>query len=308
MVDKNMIMAQEKEKIFFSLPDFYNNYSHILNLVYFKSQYPGYFRENCVIDSAYGTFPGCTWNGGRTQFGGCNLDNIKATFKGLNEAGISVRLTFTNKYIVEEDLHDAYCNAVLANAVISTSETGVRNGVNANSDIIADYIKTNYKDLYLINSTTRPVKTIEEINKLSEDTLTVPPYTINNTDAIDELTHPENIELLCCEACVDNCPNRKNHYDTISKAQMYMPSEGFMCPHGCEHYYYYELVPTRRHHITIDDIETMYRPRGINKFKISGRNDNIINVIERFVNYFAKPEYRDHVRNMLLIGVLDKQN
>ena len=301
MVDKDMVMVPEDQKIYFSLPDFYNNYNHILNLVYFKKTYPGYFRENCIIDSAYGTFPGCTWNGGRTQLGSAaGLDNIQATFKGMADAGISVRLTFTNKFIEEKDLFDHYCNVILGN----TQAIGT-NGVNTSSDILADYIRKNYPNLYLINSTTRPIKSIEDINKMSEDTLTVPPYTINNTDAIDELTHPENIELLCCEACIDNCPNRKNHYDCISKAQMFEPSDPFRCPHGCEYYYYYDLIPNRKHHISVEDIEAMYLPRRINKFKISGRNDNAINVIERFVNYFAKPEYRDQVRNMLLIGPID---
>ena len=300
MVDSTLPLTKDKTKILFSLPDFYGNFDQIMFLNYLKHAMPQFFRDNCVIDSAYGTIPGCIWNGGRTQLGTAPRDNIDETFRNYANEGISVRLTFTNKFINESDLNDRFCNNVL-----KAAQSFGENGVNTCSDILANYIRKNYPSLYLINSTTRPVKTIEEINELSKDTLTVPPYTINNTEAIDSLKYPDNIELLCCEACIDNCPNRKTHYDTISKAQMFEPTEPFMCPHGCEQYYYYDLVPKRKHHISIDDIEEMYLPRGINKFKISGRNDNTINVIERFVNYFAKPEYRDHVRNMLLVGPIN---
>ena len=57
----------------------------------------------------------------------------------------------------------------------------------------------------------------------------------------------------------------------------------------------------RDHYVSIDDIRDVYLPLGINKFKISGRSDHPVNIIENYVNYFVKPEYRDTVRNKLLI-------
>lgn len=286
----------DKNKIYFSLPDFYNYYDLNLHMVKLMKDYPGYFRSNVVIDSVYGSFPGCIWNGGRVQYGGCHLENMQATIAGYNQLGISVRFTFTNRQITGRHHMDYYGNTIL-----QVADNGM-NGVNTSVDTFADYVQANYPSYYLINSTTRKINGVDDINELSETTLTVPPYTINNTDAIDKLTHPENIELLCCETCIDNCPNRSAHYDCLSTAQMLRPTEPFKCPHGCELYYYYETVPTRKHHISIEMIEEQYLPRGINKFKISGRNDNVINVIERYVNYLAKPEYRDAVRNHVLIN------
>lgn len=284
-----------KDKIIFSLPDFYNYFNLNLYMVQLMKKYPGYFRENIIIGSVYGTFPGCIWNNGRVQFGGATLENMQATIAAYNQAGISVRFTFTNGLIDEKTFEDYYGNTIL-----QVANNGM-NGVNTSVDTFAEYIKKTYPSYYLLNSTTRKIKDIDEINRLSEDTLTVPPYTLNNTDAIDELTHPENIELLCCETCIDSCPNRAAHYESLSKTQMLRPVEPFYCPHGCELYYYYETVPKRKHHISIDQMEEMYLPRGLNQFKISGRNDNVIHVIERYVNYFAKPEYRDAVRNHILI-------
>ena len=292
----NEVDREDKNTILFSLPDFYNYYQLNLNLVHLMKQYPGYFRNNVKVDSVYGTFPGCIWNGGRVQYGGCHLENMQATIRGYNELGISVRFTFTNRQITGRHFYDYYGNTIL-----QVADNGM-NGVNTSVDTFADYIKQNYPSYYLINSTTRKINGVEDINELSKDTLTVPPYTINNTDAIAKLEHPENIELLCCETCIDNCPNRSAHYDCLSTAQLLRPTEPFKCPHGCELYYYYETVPTRKHHITPESIEKDYLPLGINKFKISGRNDSIINVIERYVNYLAHPEFKDAVRNHLLLN------
>lgn len=285
-----------KETILYSLPDFYYYYDLNLHLVDMMKKYPGYFRDNVKIDSVYGSFPGCIWNGGRVQFGGADLNNMQATIAGYNSLGISVRFTFTNRLITGRHHHDYYGNTIL-----QVADNGM-NGVNTSVDTFARYIKQNYPQYYLINSTTRKVNNVDEVNELSKDTLTVLPYTMNNTDAIDKLQHPENIELLCCEACIDSCPNRSSHYDNLSTAQMLRPSEPYRCPHGCEMYYFYDTIPTRSHFISPETIETMYLPRGINKFKISGRNDDIINVIERYVLYLAKSEYRDRVRNHMLIN------
>lgn len=299
---------KKPNKIYYSLPDFYNNYQLNLRLVAMKAEHPGWFRPEAVIDSMYGTFPGIIWNGGRTQFGSATFENMGNTIAGLNQNGVSVRFTFTNGKLTGRHFKDYYGNVALdmlnqlSGAYINKeTQTPVLNGVNINVEGFADYIKANYPNLYLIWSTTKGVKTPEEINELSKDTLTVPPYQMNNTDAIDKLEHTENIELLCCEACIDNCPDRQAHYEDLSNAQLLLPSKGFRCPHKCEQYYYYDNIPKRHHYISPEMIVSHYLPRGINQFKISGRNDNPINVIERYVNFLVLPEYKDEVRNHLLL-------
>jgi hypothetical protein len=294
-------------KIYYSLPDFYNYYQLNMRLLTMMEQHPGWFRDNIVIDSMYGTFPGIIWNGGRTQFGSATFENMGTTIAELNRHGISVRFTFTNCKLTGRHFKDYYGNLALKIAndfcgqCFDKNNKPVINGVNINSEPFHDYIAANYPNLYLLWSTTKGLKTAEEVNELSKDTLTVIPYQMNNTDIIDQFTHPENLELLCCESCIDNCPDRQSHYDDLSSAQLLQPSKGFKCPHGCEVYYYYSNIPKRHHHISPELIEEQYLPRGINKFKLSGRNDNAVNVIERYVTYFPKPEYKDEVRNHLLL-------
>lgn len=293
-----------ESKILYSLPDFYNYFQPNFTLIDMMKNHPGWFRSNVKIDSMYGTFPGVIWNSGRGQGGSCGYENIANTIGQLNDAGISVRFTFTNGLLKPEHFTDHYGNTVLSMAQQIGKQTGVKNGVNVAIPEFADYIHEKYPDLYTMWSTTKAIKSVEELNELSKDTLTVPPYEMNNTTVIDRFDHPENIELLCCESCIDNCPDRQQHYNEISKGQLYMQSAGFQCQHGCEKYYFYDNIPRRKHFIPPDVIETMYLPRGINKFKISGRNDHIVNVIERYVLFLATPENVDQVRNRLLLDLI----
>ena len=87
----------------------------------------------------------------------------------------------------------------------------------------------------------------------------------------------------------------------VGKDMVYMLSASYI------QYYYYDLVPNRKHHITYESMVEDYLPNGINKFKISGRNDNVINVIERYAEYFPRDEYRDQVRNHLLIDFFNNR-
>lgn len=291
----------EKE-ILFSIPDFYFLFDLNMLLLKLRQDEPTKFYEDVKIDSIYGSFPGCIWNSGRAACGWASIENIVATVAEFNKLGISVRYTFTNSEIKGRHLLDYYCNTILQ-ATGSIVE-GVHNGVNVNQNILAEHIRKNYPEFYLLWSTTKGVDSIEETNQLSEDRLTVLYYGFNNTTALKELTHPENIEILVSEACIERCPKRMEHYKSIGNLQLLQPSEPFRCPYGCEQYFYYEGPVKRDHYVNIDDIRDVYLPLGINKFKISGRQDNPVNLIENYVNYFVKPEYRDDIRNKMLIGYL----
>lgn len=293
------MILSDKDKILFSIPDFYYLFDLNTMLLQLMQQEPEKFYDDIKIDSIYGSFPGCIWNSGRAACGWASIENIVNTVAAFNQQKISVRYTFTNSEIKGRHLLDYYCNTILQNT--GKLVEGVQNGVNINQPILADYIAKNYPEFYLLWSTTKGINSIEETNKLSEDRITVLYYGMNNTTALNELTHPENIEILVSEACIERCPKRFEHYSSIGKLQLLEPSEAFQCPYGCEQYFYYDTPVKRDHYVSIDDIREIYLPLGINKFKISGRQDHPVNLIENYVNYFAKPEFRDNVRNKLLI-------
>lgn len=286
----------ENKTIVYSIPDFYYYYNLNMMLLDLMEKQPYLFRDNVEIGSVYGSFPGFIWNSGRAMLGQAPRENIVATIKGFNDKGISVRHTCTNALLKPEHFVDVFCNKVLE---LSEDEM---NGVNINLPELGEYITEHYPKFYHMWSTTKQVKSVEETNKLSKDTLTVLYYGMNNTEVLDRLEHPENIEVLVNEACIENCPKRSEHYKDISNLQLFEPSKGFKCPYNCEQYFYYETPVKRKHYITPEMIEEMYLPRGIYQFKISGRHDNVINLIENYTIYFAKPEHKDNVRNKLLIA------
>lgn len=298
----------ESKKLLFSIPDFFGQFQLNMMLITMMKEHPEYFMDDVVIDSVYGSFPGCIWNSGRAYMGQADYENITGTVGNFNQQGVSVRFTFTNSLVKAEHVGDYYCNAILK-ACAKLVPDGPKNGVNVNANVLARHIKEKYPDYYLMWSTTKVMDSIGYVNELSKDRITVLNYNFNNKDeAIDALLYPKNIEVLVNEACIDDCPNRQEHYAAINNLQLIQPSTPFRCPHGAECYYYYETVPTRHHHITPEMCREYYLPRGINKFKIAGRHDSSINLIENYVIYLCKPEWKDHVRNMLLHYVYHPQN
>ena len=54
------------------------------------------------------------------------------------------------------------------------------------------------------------------------------------------------------------------------------------------------------HVIKIEDLYNKYVDMGFNNFKLEGRNLHPINIIDSYVYYLVKPEYRDEIRNRLV--------
>ena len=296
-----MVEAGPSKEIEFSIPDFYYLYDLNMNLLALMRFNPELFYENVKITSIYGTFPGCMWNSCHHSLGQATYENIASTVLLLNNAGISVRYTFNNSQVQGCHLMDIYCNEILKITDQVISESGVKNGVIVNLDILDKHITKSFPNFYHVWSDTKSISDVETLNKLSEDRLTSLPYDMNNSKLLDDIIHPENIEVTVNNPCIEKCPHREAHYAEVGKLQLHKYSEGFTCPFGCESYFYYDTIPERGHYVSMEYIEAIYIPRGITKFKIVGRNDSPINVIENYVNYFAKPEHRDNVRNKLLI-------
>lgn len=294
-----------EDKIYISIPDFWNNYNLNIQLIDLWHKNKDYFYDNIIIDSCYGSFP-TIFNGGRVVRGYTTNNNIINTMSAFNERGISIRHTFTNLNIQLEDLNDKVFNNILKFSVALSKQYDIKNGINIADNKICDYVLKFYPELYIMYSTTLNINKENDINSISENNLIVPSYSVNNDfHLLQKLKYPNNIELLIGEACIDNCPNRKLHHKTISNIQYLDDSAFFHCPYGCENKYdFYNTIPLRNHYISYNDIISNYLPLGINKFKISGRSDSVINVIERYVLYLIKPEYKDKVRNILLSETL----
>lgn len=58
-------------------------------------------------------------------------------------------------------------------------------------------------------------------------------------------------------------------------------------------------------HISPEDILNKYIPMGFNQFKIEGRTATMFNLIEFYLYYMIKPEYKDKARLALLNNLVN---
>ena len=126
--------------------EFYELYRRFLPLY---REHREYFYDWCTIGSIYGAPAGCIWGGGRISCGGAAAREVLAL---LREYGISGRLTFSNSLLRAEHLADPQCNALCDQFAKSGS---VPNGVIVHSDLLADYLRQRWPELYLVSSTTK---------------------------------------------------------------------------------------------------------------------------------------------------------
>lgn len=292
----------------FHIPDFAKHFRLNLVLITMLERRPEWFREGVRIGSVYGAFPPALWNGGRACFGACDERTVREVLKFYNGKGIPCRYTFTNPLITEEHLGNPFCNMLMR-----AGDNGL-NEVIVNSPILEQYIRENYPSYKITSSTCKQIRSAEELNaELEKDyNLVVLDYNFNNDfDFLEKIPHKEKCELLINACCTPNCPRRGEHYraigrehirydeyvrDPMKRTKPFKPEE-FSCPSMRLHLYQTTGFAT---HISPDDIYGKYLPMGFNQFKIEGRTVPDINVLENFVYYMIKPEYKDTARLEML--------
>lgn len=307
----------------FHLPDFAIRYKFNMVFIAMYRNCPEFFHDGLEIASVYGAFPQSMWNGGRTMSGICDKKYVKMVVREFYKLKIPMRFTFTNPLITEEHLDDDFCNFIL-----KTAENGI-NGVIVVSPVLEQYIRENYPGYKITSST---CKRITDLNNLIDETeknydIVVIDYDFNNKfDLLEQIENKEKCELLVNACCRPNCPNRVKHYHDIGLSQIAFcnhlkknPKKQFdpkdynldieqnaNCP-----YMEYDAVDIRSHptHISPAAILEKYVPMGFNQFKIEGRTAEIFNLIENYLYYMIKPEYKDEAfltltSNLMSNGVL----
>lgn len=305
-------------KVKFHLPNFSTHFKFNLVFLAMMEECPHFMREGVEIASVFGIFPPSMWNGGRTQGGTCDDNFISGVTRTFNRKGIPLRFTFTNPMLQEKHLDDKFCNKVLRIA---------NNGINeviVVSPLLEEYIRKNYPKYKITSSTCKRLDSIEALNEeLKKDyNLVVMDYDLNNRfELLEQVEDKERCEILVNACCIPNCTRRVDHYKSIGLQQIAYcehlaknPNKPFKAEASVKPQYRDILnCPTmdfnpfdiRKHrtHITPDDIWEKYVPMGFRHFKIEGRTANTITLIEHYLYYMVKPEYRDEARYMLMMNL-----
>ena len=295
----------------FHIPDFYIHAKLNLNLIDKMKEHPEYFLDGVEIASCYGCFAPALWNGGRAVAGTSTVTLINNTIREFNERGVPIRYTFTNPTLTENDLKDPFCNKLCRLA-----ENGF-NEIIVNLPFLEEYIREKYPKFPLVSST---VKQIEDYDALMREfekdyKLVVLDYNWNNDfERLEKIPqeYRARCEILINPYCNPHCKRRGEHYKALGEAQresaaaplmsrLYgkntlQKAMDFKCENMGYNFYQIQRFST---FVGLEQIQK-YLEMGFNNFKIEGRVLSMYNVLESYMYYMVKPEYRDICRLEML--------
>lgn len=278
--------------------EFFELYKIFLPLFY---EHRDWFYDWCDIGSIYGAPEGSLWGGGRTSSGNADADDVLAL---TDKYGISARLTFSNSLLKKEHLSDKKCNMLCA----LFKKARIQSGVIVCSDLLAEYLLTDFPELYLVSSTTKVLTDFEAFRaELDRNAFkyVVPDFRLNK--AFEKLggltqTQKDKVEFLCNECCSFACTDRKTCYENVSRKNLGENVPDYKCaaPDGAGGYRFSEAMKNPGF-IGINDILNTYIPMGFSNFKIEGRGLGSALVFEFILYYMTKPEYQLEVREAVYL-------
>ena len=259
-----------------------------------------YFYSWCDIGSLYGAPADCIWGGGRVGFGDAEPRQVLAL---TEEYGISARLTFSNSLLRQEHLSDKKCNRLCA---LLNQQEG--NGVIVHSDLLLEYLKQKYPNLYFVSSTTKVLtdfrQFLDEVNR-EDFRFVVPDFRMNKAfGELNTLTEVQRgkVEFLCNECCWFGCQDRRMCYENVSRKNLGESCPDHVCtaPGGSQGYRFSKAMENPGF-IGVEDIRKTYLPMGFSHFKIEGRGLGSALILELLLYYMTKPEYQIHVREAVYL-------
>lgn len=295
----------KKDTVYYHLPGLFEFYELYCVFLPLYREHREYFYDGCEIGSVYGAPADCIWGGGRVGGGDCSPQEVLAL---MREYGISARLTFSNSLLREEHLSDKKCNTL---CTLFSELQGKRNGVIVHSDLLLDYLKRNYPELYFVSSTTKVLTDFEElVNEIKRDEFlyVVPDFRLNKVwrkwNTLSQ-NQKEKVEFLCNECCWFGCRERKLCYEAVSRKNLgeNCPDHRCMAPDAREGYRFSKAMENPGF-IGTDDIKNIYLPMGFNNFKIEGRGLGSALILEFLLFYMTKPEYQLHVREKIYLDAM----
>ena len=294
-------ISSGKTTVYFHLPglfEFYELYKRFLPLFF---EHREYFYEWCGIGSIYGAPAGCIWGGGRVGEGDQNPGEVLAL---LEKYGISARLTFSNSKLIEEHLSDRKCNELCA---LFAENTEPESGVIVHSELLLQYLKSHYPQLYLISSTTKVLTDFEALKKEADREdfrYVVPDFRLNKAyEKLNTLTESQKdkVEFLCNECCYFGCKDRKECYEAVSRRNLGEEPDFSCTSPGAEEGYRFSKAMKNPGFISAGDIQKIYLPMGFSNYKIEGRGLGSALVLEFLLYYMTKPEYQLQVREEIYL-------
>jgi collagenase-like PrtC family protease len=268
-------------------------------------KYSDFFNNDSKITAFFGSFGNCCWNGGRENKVKSfkKLEECFKIIKQINSLGISVRFTFTNPLITEYELND-----YVGNSLMKLANNGM-NGVIVASEVLHKYLKEKYPNFHYVYSTTNCSLNIEDYD--NDYDISVLDYRLNkNKDFLNSIKDKSKIEILVDDCC-PSCKFRKQHFENVGKYNLGEDIDiSCLNPENYGKYenpknFYESLLRTIKNSLTYEEVEE-YKKMGFNKFKLTGRSQGRRFLLDSYIYYFVKPEFRHNVKSILQLRLGDE--
>ena len=276
---------------YFHLPGLFEAYAFYRVFLPLFFEHREYFYDWCAIGSLYGAPADCIWGGGRVGSGEWSAQEVLALTRAY---GLSARLAFSNSLLRPEHFSDGRCNALCR--AFARSD-GPQNGVIVHSDLLLDYLKTNYPQLSFISSTTKVLTNFRQLRQeleREEFSAVVPDFRLNRAfDSLRALPQPlkDKTEFLCNECCYFGCRDRRACYEAVSRKNLGEGGDEHRChAPDAQGGYRFSKAMENPGFIGVEDIQRTYLPMGFENFKIEGRELGSALVLEFLLYYLTKPE------------------
>lgn len=286
----------------FIMPEFLADNKLNMNLLDLMERRPECVQNHSSIYGFYGNFPNCLWNGGRYITGQVyDQCKIREIFKIYNDYyKLPLRLTFTNPVITDEK----YCYDTYANLIAECGHNGM-NEILVASPVLEEYLRKNYPNYKYCKSIVSTENIPYDVENYHISVL--PRNWINDLQKLESipLENRKKIEIICNDACIDDCPRTYEHYKAIGEATLnyHMTPEAKCTMISCvdNDFPMRDLNKTKRY---VDPwrITHSYLAKGYEYFKLCGR-ENPAKRRLNWIKYIFKPEYQEDIlTRMFIIG------
>lgn len=278
------------------------------DLVMYQNKYPEIFNDGYYIGAFYGSFGYTPWCGGsRNHIELSSYEYMNEVLNFMEQNNIPIRFAFTNSELTEKHLYDTYGNLML-----ELYNTG-NNEVLVASELMENYIKTNYPKYKVVKSTCWS-KTIpyDDSDRFYMSVLDRRKNADN--EFLLGIEHKEKVEIVLNERCFSGCPFIFDHYKTTDESFLEYRYRNDYCE---QHHIneveseknilmrLYNLRKTGKEYVTKDRLQNFFIPSGFSNFKIVGRNYSVVGLVNEIAYYMIKPEYQQDFCEITLNKLFD---
>lgn len=273
------------ESVKWQIPSLFNN---DLSAITFKEVLDRVYPEfpHCTIYSTYGSFA-TKWNSGRVASFPFSESDIQYFINYYHNILIECYFTFSNYNLTEDDLDDINCNYVLDYLEFLNSECNGDHGVIVSSDLLRNYIRSEYPKLKIESSVLKPTyeypdydETPDYYNQLLDryDTVVIRPECIDDDFFMKKLSDPSRCIILVNQTCVPYCEKAISHYNfynDVSAGKTGIAPECSQVYMDCCSIDYYRMI----------ELVDM----GFTNFKLQGRNISSNDFLNMLSSYVFEP-------------------